>query len=344
MEQQKPPPDLSSFGSDSSSQSFLRQRQGSNPSLPTVKIDKDTLLLKVEIEDYLELKSSRVVTIAFNQNDTVRQALLYIAKRGSIALNLDEALHNYVLYVPNFEGTGKGIIMNNDRTLYSYGLKNKDNAVLKHKNTIERESNSKEKGWDKKSPPGMTRRISMFVSSRSEVAPSTGFKLTNDQFIAAATKSRRSVSVVESNLEHIVESSSLFGVPIIVHKGLEFLEARTQDPTLFKTPGDDREIQTLLRQFETGEDVEISKATSVNTVVELLKFFLGSLAEPLFTYVLYDTILVDSGFSSSDEAATAKFKETVRLQFSRLPLSNRTLIARLMDFLHKVSRHFDQNK
>lgn len=85
-----------------------------------------------------------------------------IAKRGSIALNLDEALHNYVLFIPNFDG-GRGIIMAGDRLLVSYGLKNKDTVILKQKaRSMERLYDAV--GFDelKKSPStGLARRISV---------------------------------------------------------------------------------------------------------------------------------------------------------------------------------------
>jgi hypothetical protein len=41
---------------------------------------------------------------------------------------VDEALHNYVLFIPNFHD-GKGIILANDRPLSSYGLKNKVRTI-----------------------------------------------------------------------------------------------------------------------------------------------------------------------------------------------------------------------
>jgi hypothetical protein len=40
--------------------------------------------LKIEIEDYIQIKSSKMVTLAFDKNQTVRQALAQIAQRGSV--------------------------------------------------------------------------------------------------------------------------------------------------------------------------------------------------------------------------------------------------------------------
>lgn len=109
----------SSLGRDrSGSISLLRSSMESDD-------EEDKITIKVEVEDYLILKSSRVVTVVLSRSETVRQAMARIAKKNQIAMDVETAVLNYVLWIPNFDGTSRGIIMSMNRLLSSYGLKNR---------------------------------------------------------------------------------------------------------------------------------------------------------------------------------------------------------------------------
>lgn len=107
-----------------------RSEEGSVSSLPSSTSSMEDsapsqkLLLRIEIEDYEALKSSRSVTIKFDPDTKVKQALLQLASKGNIGLTSKQALAEYMLFVPNFDEK-RGIFMANERALSSYGLKDK---------------------------------------------------------------------------------------------------------------------------------------------------------------------------------------------------------------------------
>jgi hypothetical protein len=109
-----------------------RSEEGSLSSLPSStssaeesgSVPSQKLLLRIEIEDYEALKSSRSVTIKFEADTKVKQALLLLASKGNIGLTSKQALAEYMLFVPNFDEK-RGIFMANERALSSYGLKDK---------------------------------------------------------------------------------------------------------------------------------------------------------------------------------------------------------------------------
>lgn len=81
------------------------------------------------------------VTVVFDPEQTVRQALLQIAKKPQgiiylslhdniklVALDVDDALHNYEIFIPNKSG---GITMSNDKKLSFYNLNDKVNFFFK---------------------------------------------------------------------------------------------------------------------------------------------------------------------------------------------------------------------
>jgi hypothetical protein len=112
-----------------------------NESLSVYRTDETKLVLKVEIENYVQLKSSRLVTIIVSPHTTVLETLLQIAKKPNVAISVDNALHNYFLFIPNADSIKKddkdydnltkvphydrkaGIVLKNEHTLGDYGLK-----------------------------------------------------------------------------------------------------------------------------------------------------------------------------------------------------------------------------
>jgi hypothetical protein len=57
---------------------------------------------------------------------------LQIAKKPGIALQVEDAVQQYVLYIPDFDAvSNRGHVMANYRELISYGLKSKVNFATK---------------------------------------------------------------------------------------------------------------------------------------------------------------------------------------------------------------------
>eukprot|EP01119_Soliformovum_irregulare_P016348 TRINITY_DN4710_c0_g2_i1.p1 TRINITY_DN4710_c0_g2~~TRINITY_DN4710_c0_g2_i1.p1 ORF type:complete len:1641 (+),score=515.86 TRINITY_DN4710_c0_g2_i1:1885-6807(+) len=292
------------------------------------EFDETKLVLKVEIDDYLKLRSSRVVLMIFAKDQTVHQALLLIGKKPNVGLATDDVLHNYVLVIPNFD-KGRGYIMANHRQLTSYGLKHKDTIVLKQRSTIVNEKSEGKKFGTLgriNSPPEPGRR----TSSASDLKKKKTFDVS---------------------LEKALENGTLFGIPTVVHRAIEHIEAKgLQTPALFEPKKFEKEIATFRNQFDKGEDVTFAKASSPIVAACVLKEFLDGLPEPLLSFQLSDMFLSD--YKKSSEAAADKrheieendpFIQSAKFWISKLPMCYRNLLARWMEFLHKLQENSLKN-
>lgn len=275
-------------------------------------VESDTLILRVEIEDYEELKSSRIVTMFFDRSKTVKHALLQLARKSSIFLAADDAVQHYALYIPETAEDNTGLKMTNERLLSSYNFKNRDRIILKK--IIEKKEESNEK---------VTR-------TRSEKKEKSFLKKLASRTITRHNSSYHASFAVP--LSDALENGTLLGIPTVVEKAMDFLENNgLAISDLFTKAVDINEMNELRGAFDEGEDYDfVAKKTSPYLVASLLKLFFELLPEPLLTYNLYDIVLREY---NSDES---NFAWNIKYFIKNLPTDNNALLARIMDFLKLI--------
>ncbi|PRP75101.1 leucine-rich repeat-containing protein [Planoprotostelium fungivorum] len=293
------------------------------------------LVLRVEIEDYQILKTPRMLVITFLKTETAQQALLRIARRPQMNLHVDDALHNYLIYVPNFDSTNSnGICMSNYRQLSSYGLHNKDQIVLRGK-------------ISSYSDIHVSPSPSIVEMREMNHSLSGGRTLSEMNLVDKFLKNPRKMSespvmlpekIFGEHLSVVVQRCSQYGLPTVFIRTVEFLEQRALEvPGIFTQPGPERETQQYTRHFEMGEDIQFGSDANPYMVADILKTFLTELPEPLLTYQLYELLLL------GDFSEGAGFHANATYMISKLPLCNKVLLSRFMEFLFHLVLHTERN-
>jgi len=298
---------------------------------PTLK-----LILRVEIEDYVVLNAPRSFVLVFLKTETAQQALLRIAKRPQTNIEVDDALHNYLLYIPNFDPNhGRGICMSNARTLSSYGLSDRDSLVVKKRLNSYADLSAIVR--PPKSPHiplseyNNTIERSTKLRGKLSFRPVTGVTSLPD----ANTEAPK---LLGEDLADVCQRSSHFGLPTIFLRTVEFLEQKGLEvPEVFQKSGPEKEVTNYIRLFELGEDVQFGSDANPYVVSDILKLFLTKLPEPLLTYQLYELIVL------AEFKTEVEFNAAAAYLISKLPLNNKVILSRFMEFMFNLQLNQEKN-
>jgi hypothetical protein len=81
--------------------------------------------LKVEIEDYEELLSSKMVMIEVDPTLPIENVLFQIGKKPTVNINREEMVRNFLLFLPPNQKHKDGAILKIDHHLSDYGIEEK---------------------------------------------------------------------------------------------------------------------------------------------------------------------------------------------------------------------------
>lgn len=128
-------------------------------------------------------------------------------------------------------------------------------------------------------------------------------------------------------------------IPNVVEKCILFLWDRLETEGIFRLGGSKSQLDELIKQFNTQQDVDLEKATSNPILVsQLLKTFFRMLPEPIMTYALYEKFLSNQNIVNEKERLRA-----LRSLCDTLPDENHALLETFFLFLHRVCSFSSQN-
>jgi len=151
--------------------------------------------------------------------------------------------------------------------------------------------------------------------------------------------------LLQSSLSFVAKQAL---VPSIVHESLEFLGPQVETEGIFRISGSLPKMNLLRSALESGlnltDSIEKLLTTrdciiSCHEVSGVLKAFFRELPEPVVPFSHFQSFMNPLRIESEEERIAA-FKEAV----VALPNDNRHLLRKLMEFLHVVTLHEEQNR
>eukprot|EP01147_Barroeca_monosierra_P008143 gene8143-784_t len=133
-------------------------------------------------------------------------------------------------------------------------------------------------------------------------------------------------------------------VPKVISSAISFLRKKGLfEKGIFRVSGRSSDVERLKIAFENDIDLlenAVHDDISASAVAGVLKLFLRSLPNPVFTRNLYETFL-ELGRLTDESTRVERLRGTI---INYLPLSHLHLLKELMIFLHEISQHEDKNK
>eukprot|EP01119_Soliformovum_irregulare_P021109 TRINITY_DN6971_c0_g2_i1.p1 TRINITY_DN6971_c0_g2~~TRINITY_DN6971_c0_g2_i1.p1 ORF type:complete len:753 (+),score=275.78 TRINITY_DN6971_c0_g2_i1:22-2259(+) len=161
------------------------------------------------------------------------------------------------------------------------------------------------------------------------------------------------MTTIRGTIDHLDPSNAaVFGVdiekatppgkdmPEIVQLCIKYISENALDVVgIFRLSGSALQIEEYKQSFDRGERPDLSKEGDPHCISGLLKLYLRSLPEPLFTYALYDNFI----------AAQSAPNQHLRMRYlkglvGQLPKINAQVTKTLFEFLGKVNAHSATNK
>tara|TARA_R110002050_G_scaffold212042_2_gene348080 strand:+ start:1719 stop:3401 length:1683 start_codon:yes stop_codon:yes gene_type:complete len=135
---------------------------------------------------------------------------------------------------------------------------------------------------------------------------------------------KRNDSLVGRSLGDLMKAQGCGYIPDVVQKSLSFLSKLPKDQ-LFSQQGNAAEVRSIIEAYDQGRMTNLADFTSSpHTVCTLLQEFLDCLPEPLLTYELYKTFIVNVKSGSLAD---------MRKACDRLPEYNHALTECICQFL-----------
>jgi len=134
-------------------------------------------------------------------------------------------------------------------------------------------------------------------------------------------------------------------IPIVVEQCVTYLETHQKAEGLFRLSGSKVEIEDLKRKFRTPDErVDLQKIKDPHSIAVLLKQFFSQLAEPLFTFDLFE-LFSDYIQKIGDHKKIQNVPiDELKGNLSRLPAENYRLLRYLIRFLRELSKSVDTTK
>lgn len=143
------------------------------------------------------------------------------------------------------------------------------------------------------------------------------------------------VDLVELMKRHPVEKHRR--IPSFVSLCIDYIERNALDTEgIFRLSGSATVMEKIRAKVDLGLDVTIDDP---HVASGLLKNFLRSMPNPLFTYELYNS-WIDTVSTNDDEATASKMRALV----AKLPQAHRDLLYVVVELLHRIIEHSDSNK
>jgi len=132
--------------------------------------------------------------------------------------------------------------------------------------------------------------------------------------------------------------SEVSKVPQVLETMLNYIELRGMDQHgIFRVSSSKVKLMKLQHDFDKGRVVDFTEYT-VHDIANLVKLFYRLLPNPVFTFELYGCFL------GAVAAGTVEYKfQLVEKVIRLLPCGHRTLLARTIRFLHKISSRSELN-
>jgi len=129
-------------------------------------------------------------------------------------------------------------------------------------------------------------------------------------------------------------------VPIVVEKCVKYLLEKKAGNVqgIFRLSGSNVRVQQLRKEFDKGENPNLTLVEDPHVIAGLLKLFLRELPEPLFPFEIYDK-LVTSYVVRKDN-----FVVPLLEILSSLPPVNKSLLRYLLELLDYIEKNSEVNK
>eukprot|EP01128_Nolandella_sp_AFSM9_P006401 TRINITY_DN3283_c0_g2_i1.p1 TRINITY_DN3283_c0_g2~~TRINITY_DN3283_c0_g2_i1.p1 ORF type:complete len:1199 (+),score=236.71 TRINITY_DN3283_c0_g2_i1:30-3599(+) len=144
-------------------------------------------------------------------------------------------------------------------------------------------------------------------------------------------------AVFNTTIEDACQKSNSY-VPNVVRKCIEEIDNHLLTVGLFRVPGDKNKINLLREAFDRGETPLFSEDEEVHLVCSLLKAYLSEIRDPLIPFALYASFIAAANLD--DDKRLAAIQDAVK----ELSLSNRAVLAYLVEFLRRVEKEHETNK
>jgi hypothetical protein len=124
-------------------------------------------------------------------------------------------------------------------------------------------------------------------------------------------------------------------IPEFMTTCLEFIDKHgVVTPGIFRISGVSRKVQTLKKEIDSGNYIELSKKDyKPHDVTSLVKLFLRELPDPLMTHKLYEYYIAAAKYLEGE-----KLDEALKYLSVYLPISNVYLLEALLKLLQKISQ------
>eukprot|EP01101_Sappina_pedata_P011171 TRINITY_DN7302_c0_g1_i1.p1 TRINITY_DN7302_c0_g1~~TRINITY_DN7302_c0_g1_i1.p1 ORF type:complete len:408 (+),score=101.18 TRINITY_DN7302_c0_g1_i1:148-1371(+) len=134
-------------------------------------------------------------------------------------------------------------------------------------------------------------------------------------------------------------------IPIVIQQCVAYLEENGVQEGVFRLSGSLVEVEDLKKKYRSPEDrPDLNKYKEVHTIAVLMKQFFSQLAEPLFTFELFDEwVELVEGIQNHKTLENVPVRE-IQKYLQRMPKTNRALTKYLMRFLKDFSQHVEKTK
>ncbi|KAH3756437.1 hypothetical protein Pelo_11779 [Pelomyxa schiedti] len=150
----------------------------------------------------------------------------------------------------------------------------------------------------------------------------------------------RKRNVFGSTLSELVHSEDRdeIGYPLIIERGLQYLESRISVVGLFRIPGPTADIARLRKLVQDDINFTFSDEEDPFSVGSLVKMYLREMAEPLFPFEYYERILALQCVDKQH------FMEEMAVILQELPVNNQKTLIYLSDFMEILFAHSSTNR
>jgi hypothetical protein len=138
------------------------------------------------------------------------------------------------------------------------------------------------------------------------------------------------------------QQTTNYGVPIIVHKCIQFVEARGMDVEgIYRHSGQRAKIQKLTLEFNQDAKGVVIDADvyNVHDVTGCLKQFFRSLPDPLLTHQLYESLIATSQMTDHENQLYQ-----IQSLIDQLPPVNHATLKRVIGHLNRIKEQEEKNK
>ncbi|XP_049849227.1 uncharacterized protein LOC126318277 [Schistocerca gregaria] len=150
---------------------------------------------------------------------------------------------------------------------------------------------------------------------------------------------------IEKHMEEQKKYINFLDEPWVVKKTCDFIrQYGLETEGIFRVPGSQKYVKELVALFDAGQNVNFDSYTQVEDVADLLKRYLRSIPEPLFSDGT-DRDLLQAELKAIFADEDAKDIPTkIRSVVMRLPPYRKTLLIDLFDMLQHINANSKKNK